>query len=59
MAVPSGFYKKTFSAREKKQALLKIERISKNFEETLAVDEVSMTINKGEIFALLGGLWVW
>ncbi|MCL6269769.1 polyamine ABC transporter ATP-binding protein [Sansalvadorimonas sp. 2012CJ34-2] len=55
MAIPSGFYKKTFSAREKKQVLLKIERVSKNFEETLAVDEVSLTINKGEIFALLGG----
>ena len=55
MAVPSGFYKKTFSAREKTQALLRIERVSKHFEETLAVDDVTLTINKGEIFALLGG----
>ena len=55
MAVPSGFYKKTFSAREKTQALLRIERVSKNFQETLAVDDVSLTISKGEIFALLGG----
>ncbi|MTI13566.1 ABC transporter ATP-binding protein [Sansalvadorimonas verongulae] len=55
MAVLSGFYKKTFSAREKTQALLRIERVSKHFEETLAVDDVTLTINKGEIFALLGG----
>lgn len=55
MAIPSGFYKKTFSAREKKQVLLQIERISKQFDDTVAVDDVSLTINKGEIFALLGG----
>ncbi|WP_163278919.1 ATP-binding cassette domain-containing protein, partial [Klebsiella aerogenes] len=28
---------------------------TKQFDETLAVDTVSLTINKGEIFALLGG----
>ena len=55
MAIPSGFYKKTFSAREKKEALLRIERVSKTFDDTLAVDDVSLTINKGEVFALLGG----
>ncbi|CAM3766175.1 ABC transporter ATP-binding protein [Parendozoicomonas haliclonae] len=55
MAIPSGFYKKTFSAREKKEVLLRIDRVSKHFDETLAVDDVSLTINKGEIFALLGG----
>ncbi len=55
MAVPSGFYKKTLSAREKKQVLLSIEHVFKHFEETVAVDDVSLTINQGEIFALLGG----
>lgn len=34
--------------------LLEIKRVSKQFDDTLAVDDVSLTINKGEIFALLG-----
>ncbi len=34
---------------------VKIERVSKRFDEALAVDEVSLAINRGEIFALLGG----
>lgn len=40
---------------EKKEVLLKIERISKLFDDVRAVDDVSLTITKGEIFALLGG----
>lgn len=35
--------------------LVKIDRVTKKFDETVAVDDVSLTINKGEIFALLGG----
>lgn len=35
--------------------LLKIERVSKSFDGVRAVDDVSLTINRGEIFALLGG----
>src|SRR5690554_1797322 len=34
---------------------VKIERISKQFDDALAVDDVTHTINRGEIFALLGG----
>src|SRR5690606_41497127 len=34
---------------------VKIERISKQFDDALAVDDVTLTINRGEIFALLGG----
>jgi len=37
------------------QVLLKIERVSKLFDDVRAVDDVSLTITKGEIFALLGG----
>ncbi|MCE9686488.1 polyamine ABC transporter ATP-binding protein [Shewanella sp. AS16] len=37
------------------QVLLKVERVSKLFDDVRAVDEVSLTIHKGEIFALLGG----
>ncbi|AZG74337.1 polyamine ABC transporter ATP-binding protein [Shewanella livingstonensis] len=37
------------------EVLLKIERVSKLFDDVRAVDDVSLTINRGEIFALLGG----
>lgn len=37
------------------EVLLKIERISKMFGDVRAVDDVSLTITKGEIFSLLGG----
>ncbi len=37
------------------QVLLSIERLTKRFDETLAVAQVSLQILKGEIFALLGG----
>ena len=57
MAITSGAHKKALTGDQKpqKQVLVKIDRVSKKFDETLAVDDVSMTINKGEIFALLGG----
>ncbi len=35
--------------------LLRIESLSKQFAETLAVDQVSLDIRRGELFALLGG----
>lgn len=39
----------------KKPELLKIDRVSKLFGDVRAVDDVSLTIEKGEIFSLLGG----
>ena len=42
-------------AKAKPDAFVKIERVSKRFDDALAVDDVSLTINRGEIFALLGG----
>jgi len=56
MAVASSAYKKALSGESKnKQVLLKIDRVTKNFDETVAVDDVSLSIHQGEIFALLGG----
>ncbi len=56
MAVASSAYKKVLEGdQQPKQVLVKIERVTKKFDETIAVDDVSLTINKGEIFALLGG----
>ncbi len=37
------------------QVLLSIEGVSKTFDDVLAVDQVSLQIARGEIFALLGG----
>ncbi|WP_330924042.1 ABC transporter ATP-binding protein [Candidatus Sororendozoicomonas aggregata] len=37
------------------EVLLKIDHVSKYFDSVVAVDDVSLAINKGEIFALLGG----
>ena len=56
MAIASGAYKKALEGNQQpKEVLVKIDRVTKQFDETLAVDTVSLTINKGEIFALLGG----
>ncbi|MGV3003300.1 polyamine ABC transporter ATP-binding protein [Vibrio sp.] len=56
MAITSSAYKKALERQSKsKEILVKIDRVSKQFDDTLAVDNVSLTINKGEIFALLGG----
>ncbi|MCL6418125.1 ABC transporter ATP-binding protein [Aestuariirhabdus haliotis] len=41
--------------QEKKSDLLRIEKITKQFDETTAVDDVNLNIKEGEIFALLGG----
>ena len=56
MAVASGAYKKALEGgQQPKEVLVKIDRVTKKFDETVAVDDVSLQINKGEIFALLGG----
>ena len=56
MAIASSAYKKALEgSQQRKEVLVKIDRVSKQFDETLAVDNVSLNINKGEIFALLGG----
>ena len=56
MAVASSAYKKALEGNQQpKEVLVKIDRVTKKFDETIAVDDVSLTINKGEIFALLGG----
>lgn len=56
MTITSSAYKKALERQSKpKEILVKIDRVSKQFDDTLAVDNVSLTINKGEIFALLGG----
>jgi len=56
MAVASSAYKKALTGESKnKQVLLKIDRVTKKFDETVAVDDVSLSIHQGEIFALLGG----
>ena len=53
MTLPPGACKQ--SQPEKKEVLLSIEKVSKHFDETVAVDDVTLKINKGEFFALLGG----
>jgi len=56
MAVASSAYKKALTGgSQNKQVLLKIDRVTKKFDETVAVDDVSLNIHRGEIFALLGG----
>ncbi|TWI52312.1 putrescine transport system ATP-binding protein [Pseudomonas duriflava] len=56
MAIASGAFKKAVTGvQQSKEVLVKIDRVTKKFDETVAVDDVSLTINKGEIFALLGG----
>lgn len=56
MAVASSAFKKAVEGgQQAKQTLVRIDRVSKQFEDTLAVEEVSLNINRGEIFALLGG----
>lgn len=56
MAIASSAYKKALSGDQKpKEVLVKIDRVTKKFDETIAVEDVSLNIHKGEIFALLGG----
>lgn len=56
MAVASSVYKKALTGEsQSRQVLLRIDQITKQFDETIAVDGVSLDIHQGEIFALLGG----
>jgi putrescine transport system ATP-binding protein len=55
MAVAPGALRKTQAEQPRKPVLLKIDRVTKQFDETVAVDDVSLEITQGEIFALLGG----
>ncbi len=56
MAIASSAFKKAMTGTQTpKQELVKIDRVTKTFDGTIAVDNVSLTINRGEIFALLGG----
>ncbi|WNW12875.1 polyamine ABC transporter ATP-binding protein [Pseudomonas sp. DTU_2021_1001937_2_SI_NGA_ILE_001] len=56
MAVASGALNNPLeSGRKPKEVLVRVDRVTKKFDETVAVDDVSLQINKGEIFALLGG----
>jgi putrescine transport system ATP-binding protein len=56
MSVASSTYKKVLEGdQQPKEVLVRIERVTKKLYEAVAVDDVSLTINKGEIFALLGG----
>jgi putrescine transport system ATP-binding protein len=57
MAIATGVQEEALAGSQKpaKEVLVKIDRVTKKFDETAAVDSVSLTINKGEIFALLGG----
>ena len=45
----------TQQGRSGKEILVKIDQITKKFDDIIAVDSVSLNITKGEIFALLGG----
>lgn len=35
--------------------MLEVKRLSKRFDDALAVDDVNLQVKRGEIFALLGG----
>ncbi|MCZ4336142.1 polyamine ABC transporter ATP-binding protein [Shewanella colwelliana] len=54
MASNSGVTNKP-TTKTQGEVLLKIDRVSKLFDDVRAVDDVSLNINRGEIFALLGG----
>ena len=56
MSIPTGANNKQDQpAGTKKETLVKIDSITKMFDDIVAVDTVSISIKKGEIFALLGG----
>src|SRR5690606_8205709 len=42
-------------AKKEQVEFVKIERVTKQFDDAVAVDDVTLSINRGEISALLGG----
>ena len=54
MVGAAGAMKQAMATNEPVE-FVKIQRVSKQFDDALAVDDVTLTINRGEIFALLGG----
>ena len=54
MVGAAGAMKQAMAKKEQVE-FVKIERVSKQFDDAVAVDDVTLTINRGEIFALLGG----
>ena len=42
-------------AKQRNEVLVSIDQVTKKFDDVIAVDNVSLSIKKGEIFALLGG----
>ncbi|TWH64607.1 putrescine transport system ATP-binding protein [Azomonas agilis] len=56
MAVASSAYKKALTGESQdRQVLLNIQHITKQYAEVVAVQDISLEIHQGEIFALLGG----
>ncbi|PJE78817.1 Spermidine/putrescine import ATP-binding protein PotA [invertebrate metagenome] len=55
MSMPAGLGSQKESDQNSNDVLLRIERVSKMFDDIVAVDDVSLSIHRGEIFALLGG----
>lgn len=56
MAVASSAYKKALTGESQdRQVLLNIQHITKQYGDVLAVQDISLEIHQGEIFALLGG----
>jgi putrescine transport system ATP-binding protein len=58
MATAFSTYRKACEAKnntEPRQVRVKFEKVTKRFDDTTAVDDVSLEIYQGEIFALLGG----
>ncbi|MBU2705827.1 polyamine ABC transporter ATP-binding protein [Zooshikella marina] len=55
MSIASGNTYTNGNHAQRNEVLVKLDRLTKKFGDTVAVDDVSLTIKKGEIFALLGG----
>lgn len=55
MTIASAVLPFSTNNQSKSEALLKIQGVSKKFDGVVAVDDVSLEIKRGEIFALLGG----
>ncbi|MBO9495330.1 polyamine ABC transporter ATP-binding protein [Thalassotalea sp. G20_0] len=52
---PSTLSTPATKSRSGNEILVKIDQVTKKFDDVIAVDNVSLNIKKGEIFALLGG----